>query len=71
MFLDRVTAFSNQLPQESVREMGAAYAFFSSKNVEVVARYFGIGLRARDEEVYAPTAELLARVGRMKFVRPL
>lgn len=34
-------------------------------------RYFGIGLAAKDEGVYQPTADLLGTVGRMKFVRPL
>lgn len=39
--------------------------------MELSARYFGIGLSAKDESVYEPTAELLGKVGRMKFVRPL
>lgn len=51
--------------------MGAVYAFASSQNIELVSRYLVIGLKARDTEVFAPTADLLGRVGRMKFVRPL
>jgi leukotriene-A4 hydrolase len=50
--------------------MGKTYGFESSQNIEVVSRYFRIGLAARDETVYAPTAQLLGKVGRMKFVRP-
>jgi len=50
--------------------MGEVYGFAKSKNVEVVSRFFRVGLRAREQEVYVPTAELLGRVGRMKFVRP-
>jgi leukotriene-A4 hydrolase len=51
--------------------MGKAYSLAKSRNVELSSRYFGIGLTAKDETVYHPAADLLARVGRMKFVRPL
>lgn len=51
--------------------MGKAYSLTSSRNVELSSRYFGIGLTAKDESVYQPTANLLGKVGRMKFVRPL
>jgi leukotriene-A4 hydrolase len=51
--------------------MGKAYSLGTSRNVELSFRYFGIGLAAKDEAVYQPTAELLGKVGRMKFVRPL
>lgn len=51
--------------------MGKTYSFAASKNVEVSSRYFTVGLAAKDETVYQPTADLLGRVGRMKFVRPL
>lgn len=51
--------------------MGSTYALATSANVELSARYFGVGLAAHDESVYRPAAELLGKVGRMKFVRPL
>jgi leukotriene-A4 hydrolase len=51
--------------------MGKAYSLIHTRNVELNSRYFGVGLRARDQSVYQPTAELLGQVGRMKFVRPL
>jgi leukotriene-A4 hydrolase len=51
--------------------MGKAYSLTQTRNVELSSRYFAVGLRAKDESVYQPTAELLGRVGRMKFVRPL
>jgi leukotriene-A4 hydrolase len=41
------------------------------RSYRLSSRYFGIGLKAEDESVYHPTAELLGKVGRMKFVRPL
>lgn len=51
--------------------MGKAYNLSASRNVELSSRYFGIALTAKDETAYQPTADLLGRVGRMKFVRPL
>jgi leukotriene-A4 hydrolase len=51
--------------------MGKAYNLAATRNVELSSRYLGVGLRAKDESVYQPTAELLGKVGRMKFVRPL
>ena len=71
VFLNRVKEFTVPLSKEKVQLMGETYKFFESRNVEVTARYFGIGLRSRDEHVYQPTAELLGSIGRMKFVRPL
>ena len=71
VFLDRVKEFAAPLSKEQIQAMGETYKFFRSKNVEVTARYFDIGLRSRDEHVYQPTADLLGTTGRMKFVRPL
>lgn len=39
--------------------------------MELVSRFYVVGLLARAESVYQPAADLLGRVGRMKFVRPL
>ncbi|KAG9247972.1 putative leukotriene A-4 hydrolase like protein [Calycina marina] len=58
------------LPSQS-QLLGSTYALTESKNMELTARYLKIGLMAKDETVYKPTAELLGKVGRMKFVRPL
>ncbi|EON68246.1 leukotriene A-4 hydrolase [Coniosporium apollinis CBS 100218] len=71
VFLERVQSFSQALKPGRVDLMGEKYGFAKSKNVELVSRYFVIGLKARAQSVYQPTAELLGKVGRMKFVRPL
>ncbi|KAL9130480.1 MAG: hypothetical protein Q9217_001352 [Psora testacea] len=71
VFLNSVQAFLHPLTKEQAKLMGETYGFFKSKNFEVTARYFGVGLRSRDEGVYQPTGDLLSQVGRMKFVRPL
>lgn len=69
--MERVQEFKNPLSKDDVRLMDKEYGFSNSKNVELVSRFFEIGLIAKDEDVYEPTAELLGKVGRMKFVRPL
>lgn len=71
VFLDSVQDFSSSLTKHQTQSMASAYGFAKSGNVEVVARYFQIALKAKDDSVYKPTAELLSNVGRMKFVRPL
>jgi len=71
VFLEKVQLFTTPLTPTQSRAMGAAYSLASSRNVELSSRYFGIGLSAQDSSVYQPTAELLGKVGRMKFVRTL
>ena len=71
VFLERVQGFKDPLKAEDVHLMGKKYGFVESHNVEIVSRYLAVGLTAKDEEVYEPTAKLLGNVGRMKFVRPL
>lgn len=71
VFLERVQGFEKALSTDLVDKMGSTYGFAKSKNVELVARFFVVGLNAKAKSVYEPTAELLGTVGRMKFVRPL
>lgn len=71
VFLERIQSFSKPLSPELVDLMGKTYAYASSKNVELVSRFYVVGLQAQAKSVYQPTSELLGRVGRMKFVRPL
>ncbi|KAK2624937.1 hypothetical protein QTJ16_005306 [Diplocarpon rosae] len=71
VFLEKVQLFSAPLSASQSQAMGSAYSLATSRNVELSMRYFGIGLSAKDQSVYQPTADLLGKVGRMKFVRPL
>jgi leukotriene-A4 hydrolase len=71
VFLETIQLFETPLTPSQSRLLASTYSFNSTKNVEVLSRYFGVGLAAKDETVYQPTADLLGRVGRMKFVRPL
>lgn len=71
VFLESIQTLTKPLKPELVDLMGKEYAYAKSKNVELVSRYYIVGLKAHDQSVYKPTAELLGTVGRMKFVRPL
>jgi leukotriene-A4 hydrolase len=71
VFLEAVQNFSTPLSVTQSQAMGKTYSLAATRNVELSSRYFRIGLAAKDESVYHPTAELLGQVGRMKFVRPL
>lgn len=72
VFLERVSEFSPPLTKHHVELMRSAYKFPKSGNAEILSRFWGIGLKAGDEGYCAvATSEFLAKVGRMKFVRPL
>ncbi|GAM88333.1 hypothetical protein ANO11243_063660 [Dothideomycetidae sp. 11243] len=71
VFLEKLQSFNKPLSEELVEKLGSTYDFASSHNVELVSRYFVIGLKAHAKKIYEPTAKLLGQVGRMKFVRPL
>ncbi|KAL1967771.1 hypothetical protein VTN77DRAFT_2460 [Rasamsonia byssochlamydoides] len=71
VFLEQILLFEKGLTPDLSRLMGQVYGFAKSTNVEVVNLYFQVALKAGDKTVIEPTASLLGRVGRMKFVRPL
>jgi leukotriene-A4 hydrolase len=71
VFLERVQLFKTPLMPSQPQAMGKAYSLVGSQNVELSARYLGIALTAKDTTAYHAAADLLGKVGRMKFVRPL
>ncbi|KAF2019363.1 putative leukotriene A-4 hydrolase like protein [Aaosphaeria arxii CBS 175.79] len=71
VFLERVHAFGDKFSAADYHAMGSAYGYTTTQNIEVTSRYLSVGLLAKVEESYAPAADLLGRIGRMKFVRPL
>lgn len=71
VFLERVETFEPSISAKESQEMDDAYQFSRRQNVEITARFFKVAMKAKDSSVNQPTAELLGRVGRMKFVRPL
>ncbi|GAB7362998.1 hypothetical protein MBLNU230_g3292t1 [Neophaeotheca triangularis] len=71
VFLETLQTSTPLLKPSLVTTLGETYAFTTTANIELLSRYYVLGLKAGAEAVYKPTAELLGRVGRMKFVRPL
>ncbi|KAG2418644.1 hypothetical protein HFD88_001745 [Aspergillus terreus] len=71
VFLEQVLLFEHPLTPELSKLMGEVYGLAKSANIEVANLYFRVGLNAGDESVFEPTADLLGKIGRMKFVRPL
>ena len=71
VFLEAIQLFEKPLNPTDAHELGVAYGILGSQNVELTSRYYRIGMQAGDDEVLSKTTELLGRVGRMKFVRPL
>lgn len=71
MFLESVQQFKSPLAADRARHLGEVYSFTTSQNVELKAAYYHIAMASEDASSYAGVADLLGRVGRMKFVRPL
>lgn len=69
VFLERIQEIDPPLNAAGAKTMGDIYGFGESQNIEIVSRYFQIGLTARYDAVYQPTADLLGKVGRIKFIR--
>ncbi|KAN0071960.1 Peptidase family M1 domain containing protein [Elaphomyces granulatus] len=71
VFLEQVLSFEKSLTPDLWSLMGRVYGFLNSTNAEVLNVYLQVGLKAGNESVIAPTVDLLGKIGRMKFVRPL
>ena len=71
VFLERIESFSTDFSAKDIYLLGEVYSYTTTQNIEVLSRYLNIGLQAKAEDTYKPAAELLGKIGRMKFVRPL
>lgn len=71
VFLEQILHFERPLTAELSKLMGEVYGLARSENIEVANLYLQVGLKAADKSVIGPTTDLLGRIGRMKFVRPL
>lgn len=71
VFLERLQQFAESFKPKDVHLLGEVYGYGTTKNIEVVSRFLTVGLQAKVQETYEPAAELLGKIGRMKFVRPL
>ena len=71
VFLEKVLLFEKPLPVPHATYMGFIYKLKDNKNVEISSRYYQIAMLAGDTNIIPFVKEMLAHVGRMKFVRPL
>ena len=71
VFLEAVQQFQTPLTPERAQLLGTVYDIITTKNIELKSAYYLIALNADDPTCFYGTADLLGRVGRMKFVRPL
>ena len=71
VFLEKLTDLTTPLTPPLVQLMNATYNLSRTENAEIKSRFFTVGLKAQDREVYDDVASWLGTVGRMKFVRPL
>ncbi|KAJ5446094.1 hypothetical protein N7491_002176 [Penicillium cf. griseofulvum] len=71
VFLEEMLLLERPLSPKISKLMDDVYGFTKSENIEVSNLYCQVGMKAGDDSVIEPTTELLGRVGRMKFVRPL
>ncbi|KAF2877473.1 peptidase family M1-domain-containing protein [Massariosphaeria phaeospora] len=71
VFLERIQTFGSSFSASGIHLLGSTYAYTSTQNIEVLSRFLCLGLKAKATETYEPAAELLGKIGRMKFVRPL
>ena len=71
VFLEKVLLFEKPLPPQHAMYMGYIYGVKDNKNVEISSRFYQIEMLSGDTNIIPFVKEMLARVGRMKFVRPL
>lgn len=71
VFLERLLLTKNLLSAPYVVLMGNLYGFKDTRNVEVSSRYYQLAMQSGDLTILDSVADLLGKVGRMKFVRPL
>jgi len=70
-FLDQLAQLPKPFTPKQVEMMADNYHFGDSGNAEIISRWYGIALKAKDDKWYKPAAEWVGTVGRMKFVRPI
>jgi leukotriene-A4 hydrolase len=71
VFLEKVQGFAKKFTAEQISLLGSTYGYNDTQNIEVLSRYLSAGLMAKAPETYQPSADLVGRIGRMKFVRPM
>lgn len=71
VFIERLQSFGASFTPQQIALLGETYGYSATLNIEVLSRFLCLGLKAKAPATYAPASELLGKIGRMKFVRPL
>jgi len=71
VFIERLQSFGASFTPQQISLLGDTYGYSATANIEVLSRFLCLGLKAKAPATYAPASELLGKIGRMKFVRPL
>lgn len=73
VFLETLQSSNTTLPPSLIEKMAENYSLTATntQNIEILSRFYVLGLRSKTTSLYEPTAQLLGKVGRMKFVRPM
>jgi len=71
VFIERLQSFGASFTPQQIALLGDTYGYTATANIEVLSRFLCLGLKAKAPATYAPASELLGKIGRMKFVRPL
>ena len=70
VFLEQLDDLPEMLEAKYIVHMAQVYELSSSRNAEIISRFYIIAMKSRWEQIYGDVAKFLANVGRMKFVRP-
>lgn len=70
VFLETLSS-SNFHSASNLIDLGRLYHLTTTRNAEILFRYYSLALNVRAVEAYPDVAKFLSTVGRMKFVRPL
>jgi leukotriene-A4 hydrolase len=70
VFLESLDDLQHPLSAPYIAHMDTIYSFSSSKNAEIISRFFIVAMKGRWRHIYPEVAKFLGEVGRMKFVRP-
>lgn len=71
VFIERLQSFGASFTPQQISLLGDTYGYSATANIEVLSRFLCLGLKAKAPATYTPASELLGKIGRMKFVRPL
>jgi leukotriene-A4 hydrolase len=70
VFLETLDDLPHPISAKYIAHMDYVYSFSSSKNAEIISRFFIVAMEGKWTKCFPAVAEFLGNVGRMKFVRP-